>query len=323
MLLLLALLAAATPSLDEGDPPPDAHATASSDALVHLARIRADEGDHEGARILLDQARERPGADLDAILYLEGIAWEFGGDPATAIARYEEGLERWPEGPNTKHRRFRKAEALGTLGSPREALRALRRIRVSRLDDFDRRKYRLVEGVFLVDLGRSRRGLRRLHRWLERVPEDELTFYQGKARAAIAREWSREAAALDLEVGERRQVRRLEARARLLAAIEALVTEIAHLEEPEWVLEGLLVLGDAYDRIGIDLRAHPRPPSLTSAQLELYEEEIGRRVETVWVKGLRAYQMGLDLAGRVQWEGRRVTALEEAAAELQARLEAR
>lgn len=310
MIALLALLALADPV-----------AQASAAELVRLAGMRMDERDYEGGRVLLDQALDRPGADVDAILYLRGISWELDGDPARAIRLYDEGLARWPTGPLADDRIFRKAESLGALDLSEEALDVLDTLRVRDLAPLDAGKYRLVEGALLLQVGREGRGLRRLRRALSDVPRDALTFYRAKARAAVADHLARESAALHLDVGPRRQRRRLRRRAVLISDVERQVTTIADLAEPEWVMAGLLALAGAYEQLGDDLVTHRRP-SLTPEQAEIYEEEIRARVETVWVKATRAHQLGLDLAGRVHWDGRRVDALAEAKQRVIAKIDA-
>jgi tetratricopeptide (TPR) repeat protein len=294
---------------------------ATADELLDLSVQRLDTHDWEGARILVDQALGRPGADVDRATYVQGLSWELQGDASQAIALYDVGLEQWPTSPLNRHRRFRRAEALGTLGEPLEALRWLRSLDRADLDAQDRRKLTLVRGVLLLDAGKERKGLKHLEEGLQ-GPADQLTFYQAKARAALAELLATESQGLHLDARERRVQKRLVEHARLLGSIEKQVTAIAELDEPEWVLEGLLHLGAAYERLGDHLSTHRRPRRLTPDQQTIYEEEVGKKIETVRIKALRAYELGLDMATRLAWQSTRVQRLEASRDRMAATIEA-
>lgn len=285
---------------------------ASAEELLEIARDRLAGRDPEGARIVLDQALDRPSPPVDTVLYLRGLSWELDHRPETAIALYDEGLERWPDSPLTPDRRFRKALALDALGTPRPALRTLRDLRKRDLAPADRRKYDLVEATLLVRKGRTRRGLRRLRRSLAALEPDELSWFRARARAALVEELDRQAGKKPLDVRQRRQVRRIADRAELVDRMETQATAIAELDEPAWVLEAVLHLGSAYEQLGDDLVDHRRPRRLTPDQLAIYEQEIGKRIEVVWVKALRTYELGIDMATRIGWASPRVDALEAA-----------
>ncbi|MBW1876944.1 MAG: hypothetical protein JRJ84_01140 [Deltaproteobacteria bacterium] len=330
-LIVLAMLLWAGPARAQDEigqqPGPEVHETlvappvASAAELVELARTRLEGGDYQGARIALDQALGRGEVDVDLVVYLRGVSWELEGDPAQAIRLYDEGMRQWPISPLHRDRSFRKAEALGTLGVPKEGLEWLHRIDARELEPLDRHKYELVEGILTVQAGRTRKGLRILRDALHEVTTKELTFYQAKARATIARVLADQAAELTFDKGEKKLVKRLQKRATLIDGIEKQVTEAAELDEPEWVLEGLLTLGDAYQAFGDDLAVHRRPRKLTPEQLEVYEEGVLGKVETVWVKAMRSYDLGLDMATRIGWKSRRVEQLRDARERAVARIE--
>jgi tetratricopeptide (TPR) repeat protein len=330
-LIVLAMLLWAGPAGAQDEvglqPDPDGQETlvappvASAAELVELARDRLEGHDYHGARIALDQALDRPGVDVDLVAYLRGVSWELEGDPAQAIRLYDEGMAQWPVSPLNRDRAFRKAEALGTLGVPKEGLDWLQRIDARDLEPLDRQKYELVEGILTVQAGRTRRGLRILRDVLQDLSEEELTFYQAKARATIARVLADQAAQLAFDKGEKKLVKRVQERAALIDGIEKQVTEAAELDEPEWVLEGLLALGGAYQAFGDDLLVHKRPRKLTPEQLEVYEEGVLGKVEAMWVKAMRSYDLGLEMATRIGWKSRRVEELEAAREMAVARIE--
>lgn len=298
-----------------------AHA-ASADLLVDQAIGRIESGDYAGALILLDESERNDGADPDRIHYLRGVALELNGDPAAALALYDDGLERWPDSPLVDDRTFRAAEATATLGHPRQALRRLRHIDADALDPTDRLKLELVQGIARVAAGQERRGLEQLGAALDDATPDQAAFYQAKARITWASVLLDEAERMRLRGREKKVVRRLTARAEHVAAIEAQVTSAAHLQEPEWVLAGLLLLGEAYAETAQAMLDSPTPGRLTDDQAQIYEEVLHERALTVFTKGSRHYGSGLELAARLGWQSRRVGELENAKQQLDARIEA-
>lgn len=300
-------------------PPP---APLSAADLVELARTRLSIDDGEGARILLLQALDRPGVDADEASYLLGMSWEFDDDPAQALRLYDEGLSRWPGSPYHRDRLYRRAEALAALDQPEEALSALERIDTTDLDEDDLVKLALAQGAFWLDAGRTKKGLRILQDALDGLAADVHPWSQARARAYVARLLATDAAKLHFRVGDRKQARRLEERARLLDALQHQVTDIAELNQPEWVIDGVVTLGGAYEALATDLAESRRPRRLTPEQTAIYDAEVAKRAATVRIKALRTYDLGLDMAERLGMEDARVTALQATRDDLAAILEA-
>ncbi len=308
-LLVFALCASHARASTPETPPPPLETAATAAALLDVARVRLDVGDAEGARVVLREALARADVDADAATYLMGLAWERDGDPSQAVALYDRGLAAWPASPLTPDRLFRRAEALAALGRPEEALDTLARLARDGLDPSDVAKVTLAEGALWIETGRTRVGLRALADVLPTLAPDQLAVYQARARAMLARTLADEAAALHFRVGDRRQARRLEARARLIRRIEQEVAAVAALDEPEWVLDGVLTYGGALEALAADLEASRRPRRLTPAQRAIYDEEVGKRIDTLRVKAARTYALGVDLVDRVAWSGPRADAV--------------
>jgi len=287
--------------------------------LIELARLRISTGDEEGARIVLRQAMERPGADIDVATYLLGLAWEYEGDAAQALVLYDEGLERWPTSDLTPDRLYRRAEALAALDRPAEALEALDALEAFPLPEDDARKVDLSRATWTLATGRTGPGLRLLREALAVLPADAHPWQQARARAYLARWLADEAAALDLDTSERKLVGRLEDRLALVQRIEKEATAIAQLDQPEWVLDGLLTLGGAYEGLGDALVTHRRPKRLSPEQLEIYEPAVATKVDAAFVKALTAYDYGLEMAVRIGYTGPRVDRLAAAREALAAR----
>lgn len=303
------------PVADEAAPEP-----ADAAELLDLARLRLDQGDEDGARIVILQALERPEVDADAATYLLGLAWELGGDPAQGLALYDEGLARWPTSALSPDRAYRRAEAFAALGRPAEALTALEVLGRYPLDARDQRKVALSRATWTVAAGRTGPGLRLLRDALADLPASDLPWQQARARATLAGWLADEAAELHLDVPEKKVVKRLEERLALIRRVEKEATAIAALDQPEWVLDAVLTLGAAYEALADDLAAHRRPRRLTPDQLALYEPAVAEKIDAARVKALRAYDLGLDMAVRIGWTGPGVEPLRAARDALSARI---
>lgn len=303
------------PSAASGD-------AATTGALVDEAIRRIKTGDYDGARIVLRQAADRDDVDIDAVVYLEGVSHELGGDASAAIALYDQGLTSFPDSVLTPDRRFRKAEALATLDEPRAALAELRTLDPEALEGADRVKYQIVRAIAEISAGKTSKGLDRMAVAFADPLLGDVSFYEAKGRIAWARVLAEQADAIDLDAPEKKIVGRLTDRVALVRAIEEQVSAAARLQEPEWVLDGLVVLGDAYRDAGFALWTSRRPRELTDEQRRIYETELHDRVVTVLTKATQHYQAGIDLAERLGWRSRRVHWLVERKTALEAQIEA-
>ncbi len=286
MLAAALLFALSTPPAAAVDAAPVELARWSAEARLDEARRRIMDADYLGARLLITEALAEPDPPVEEATYLLGIAWELGG----RLGAWEDALA-W-------------AGAVGRQSNKE-----------------DRLKVDLVVGIWRTEAG-LRRAPRRLERTLRRAPEAAVTYYQAKAHAALARDLVSRSDALDLDAPEDVQVARLDERARLVTEAESHVAATARLEEPEWVLDGLLTVGAGYESVADDLLAAPAPP-LGPDDLALFHQLIAQRAEVLRVKAAHYYDEGLAMAGRLQWDSRRVGELERALAAVQARIETR
>lgn len=286
--------------------------TSMSATFVDQAVDRIHSGDYPGALILLDESGRHPDADPDRLSYLRGVTLELSGEAQAAIGLYDEGTAMWPDSPHSDDRIFRAAEATATLGEPRRALRRLNKLDATHFSEDDALKLQLVTGIAQLTAGRARRGTAQLSEALDAAGPDQVRFYQAKARIAWARLLAEQSADLPLRGGEKRVVRRMTQRAALVADIEAQVTSAARLQEPEWVLDGLLVLGQAYTDIGDAMLNSSAPRKLTAAQREQYDAQLKGYALDILLKGSRHYGSGIELAVRLGWQSRRVAQLQQA-----------
>ena len=131
-------------------------------------------------------------------------------------------------------------------------------------------------------------------------------------------ELERQSAAIGIP--DKRIKKALDARAALIATAEQQLATAIELQEPEWSLEGLLILGRMYESVGNDIAAAPAP-QLSPDQLTVYKREIAKKAEAVWTKAYKHYSLGIDFADRVTWESARVSALEQQRDAVMAKLE--
>lgn len=267
-------------------------------------------GDLAGARALLDAAEPTiSDAERPDYHYQRGICEELTGDLVLAENDYRQAIDR--TGGALHDARFRLALVLEAQHRDAEAMRELRLLDGAKgLLPGDEVTLALQRGATQLAMGRRILGERTLARALEAdAGTSERSYMRAKAHAMLARAEGERAARLALDGSERRVVRRLKERGAAIQSIQRHVVAVATLQEPEWVLEAMLVLGDAYAALARDLAASPTPRRLDPSQAEIYRAGLAPHVDSARAKALHCYEQGLSLAGRLRWESPRVGAL--------------
>jgi tetratricopeptide (TPR) repeat protein len=297
--------------------PPAPGEAASLEVLLRTALDRMQRGDHAGARLLLDEAEDRHPEGWVEITWQRANLAALERDYARARSLYAAIPEVAPGSHREADARFRVAELTGVMGEPGLALDRLGGLRPwRRLSPEDEAKVRYNQAIFTLELGRHRRGARRFRRALRRAPPGSVPFYEAKAWVALARSRVALADEVRFEGGQRRLQRRLAERRELILAAEDAVEQAIALREPEWVLEGLLVLAGGYEAYGDALLDAEEPDDLTPEQRALYREMLRDQVRPVWVRAETYLEEGVALARRLAWESRRVAELEAALASM-------
>ena len=275
---------------------PELTDAASGVDLIHAAVGRMRRGDYVGTRLLLDRAVER---DPSLVLALE--------------RRYDEARAGFADivSAEASHRTddaaFRVAELTGVLGDPEAALEGLDALQPwKRFDAADVAKLSLNRAVFTLDTGNHKKARKLLTKALERTEPGTVPYYEAKAWAALARERLIRADATPFEGSQRKLRKRLRKRQVLILSAEAAVRQAIELDEPEWILDGLLGLAASFERFGDDLKATPDPAELTEEQLRIYRKSLQEEIDPVWVRALVYLDEGVSLADRLQHTGRRV-----------------
>lgn len=330
MLLLLLSLSLASAedaaAVDPGSPateslaPPAEPVVATVAERLELARDRARRGDLDGAELLVAQVEPLLSVDHEhaEAAYLRAWILEHRGQTREALIAYDTLVRGHPVSPLVPDARFRAAEcaaALGDFAQARERLAAL-----PAQQGADAVKVDLLLRVWALE---ERPGGKRrvaLEHALAGAPADQAPVTQARARLAVLDDLLAEAASYDLQTRERRFKRHLDRRARLLREAEAQLVDIVRSEQIAHALVGLAHLGAAYERLGDDLLAAPAP-QLTDDQRAIYEAELRKKAEILWVRAQNYYERGVDLALRTQWAGPELAELEDAQAAVIGKIE--
>lgn len=133
----------------------------------------------------------------------------------------------------------------------------------------------------------------------------EATYIQAKGWFGLMAHELAQVADLRLEGRDKKVQKNVEARGGALLNAETVVAQaIIPLEEPEWILAGVLMVGDGYAALGRDLMAAPPPRTLTPDQVAIYEAAVREKAAIVVRKAWTRYDTGLTYAGELGLENR-------------------
>ena len=276
-----------------------------SEVVLDQALARREIGDFVGSTerlIHLEQRNED--ALLPVATFHLGLNHELQEEYRLAVAAYQTVLAQWPASNVAVDASFRMAICLADLGQYSESLHIAKRMeQVGEWSPLDTLSLTLVHGIAELRKGKTRRGTKRLQSALAGLEGSaDLTWMRARARAALAMEMLKQAADYPLK-GNRRAARNLKRRAFLMSAAEKQVVAIAVLNEPEYILEGLLGLGDAYLLLYEDMIGAPPPRSLTDEQVVFYKEQVANQAAILREKAARYYDEGVGVSIRTRWIG--------------------
>ncbi len=318
MLLILALACLHTPPASAFDaqahqPPPALGAVFASqdpDVVFQEAVDRRMDGDHQGAieRLawLRAQGDRRPG-----VLYQLGVAYELAGDFETALSLYDLLIGEDLSGEYHDDAGFRRGICLEELGEWELALAQYKAVPTGELQGSDLWTINLARGIAEVRVGKQAKGQRRILNALALSEGSEITWMQAKALYTLQDARLLERDQSPLEGSSRRQAKHLQERAVQISDAEAMLAQVVRLEEPEWILKGLLSLGDAYLALQEELVIAPAPRKLDEQQVAMYRSMLQDKGSILLRKAWEAYDQGLVVAGTYGVEGPVVAELAE------------
>jgi tetratricopeptide (TPR) repeat protein len=264
---------------------------------------RFELGDYEGASDRFEFL-EAQGALGPEPTYYRGLVAELREDFENAIEHYARVVARWPDTDHAHDARFRRALCLEDLGRHEESLAEVRfLIARGAWSDADRVSLEIEQRVNLLEIHASEKNERRLAETLAEADAlGELTWLRAKARAALAESALDRASGIRLR-GNAKAARRLNERTALMGAAEKRIVEIAQLDEPQFVLESLVRMGDAYLELHDAMLEAPPPPRFGPRKSAIYEAAVEEKVTVLRTKAWRYYDEGLQLALRIGWVG--------------------
>jgi len=265
---------------------------------VALRRV----GAFDEAAAMLAAAKQTPGDVDEQVAYQSGVLLEVTEQWKKAAAAYEAVHAGWPDTPSAVDAQFRRAYCLEETGDHKASIRVVRSLqRRGQWSAADQASMSLQRGITETRAGRTRRGIRRILKTLDSTQMDR-TWIQAKARLALVRAQTEAAETMVLK-GNRKAARRLKRRSALIASAEKQAIAMFNLGEPEFALEGLLLLGDAYLALYEDMLEYPPPRSVPKDQREAYREAVGKKAEILRAKAHARYDEGVRVAARTQWVG--------------------
>jgi tetratricopeptide (TPR) repeat protein len=297
-------------------------ATAEERLAEGWERVRL--GDYKGGVIMAKQALQSEEQVLtEEATYLLGFSLEWDKMPAQAITHYDVIIQQEPRGTHYHDALFRKTESLGKLGEYHQALALLKEHfeKNKSLSDADQQKVALLKAIWLLEQGKERAGIRGIKLTLERMDADSLTWYQAQARSALVRRALQEIRELELIGSGRKMLKILTEQATLVTLAEEQLNETLSLKESHWILTQIHDIGDCYQQLGVHLLNAPGSQILDDNNQVTYPAQIRQRVENVFVKAIKYYDLGLEHAHRVQWSNDKVFTLQESREDLMLRLE--
>ncbi len=315
ILLVLALLSGCQHQAPPSTWTAEAHAPASSwdnlfsavapETLFEEAVQRRLHGDLSGARDRLVWLRLQ-GDSSPATLYQLGITYELGEQFNDALGVYDLLLAELQDNALRHDVLFRRGLTLEALGQPKAALRDYRAIPTNHAwERTDRYTLDLVTGGALLALDREMEGRGLVLSALKATEgTGEVSWARGRGLYALAEHTLGEAAEIPLRGSQERLARRTRLRLEAIEKADNYLVHVVRTDEPEWILAGLLALGDAWLALHDDLDDAPVPRGLSRWQEEHYQEQLAEQLVRFRTRAWNVYDQGLVVAGTYQVENR-------------------
>jgi len=323
LILLTALAVAGNPHAfaPPGEIVEPAISMAEPEDLLEEGRRRFLLGDFEGARIVVGQALERHGNHHLEATYLLGMAWEYDGQPQTALAIYDDLLADWPEGQSTDDLLFRKAEALGRDGRFNDALDTLSALSDDAASrEGDRVKVALLRGLWEIETDALETGMNRVVTTLDTAAPTHAPWHQAMARAQLIAISIDQASVIAFRGTKKKKARQIAARGQLVGLAEAQLVKIIQLDRPFWALEGFVDVATGYRSFGQAMLNESKPRIKKRAR-DAYHEERKTQVIQVWVKATKRLDRAVSYANQLGWTGDPLPQLEDDLSDVQKAIE--
>lgn len=310
---------AETPEAAPAEPPAppqtleEIFASTAPAQLLDEAITHREQGDWSGADARL-AFLEGKGLFPQTVAFQRAVIAELSERYAEARSRYAELITRWPDAPEAGDAAYRQALVQNDSGDPAAALKTIKALqRRSGWDEDDTLTLALERGVAELRLGKERRGIRHIDNALDALEGgDRLRWMRARARAALLSAQLERADSLSVANPKKAKDAVLERRA-LITQADQQRQAIVALNEPEYVLDALLRIGDSASRLYADVNAAPPPRSIAEdpALFATYQGMVAQQSETFRTVAFQYYDAGVDLARRLSWQGSVAATLQE------------
>jgi tetratricopeptide (TPR) repeat protein len=240
-------------------------------------------------------------------LYQAGLAHERLEEWQLAYQRFIELADPQKGTGDALDAVFRAAETLYHMERHAEAA-ALLEVIAHRVDlPVNKRiEAQVQHGICLLEAGLSQPAEASLRKalaiWNELSNKDEVdTYFPAQAQFFLGEIYRLhcDSAALDPSKGTDALANALEEKAQLLLSAQGHYLRAIRLGHPYWATAAGAQIGGLYERLYEQMVSSPAPPELTGEQVELYRQELRKKIRVLLTKAINIYESTLEAAERI------------------------
>jgi len=235
---------------------------------------------------LLIHLSEEHHRNLVEVLFLYAGTLQEKGQPRKALAIFDALHTRHADNHRSLNIQYRSALAWSQLNDHKKALDVMRAIGPrSQLNQVDKRQIQLMQFVFKFRRKPSFRAARKVDRQLSRIKG--IRHIRAKIRTELVAYFHRQMEQYPL-TGPEKQIAKSYARKEHLHRLSVQQLEQAILlEEPLWVAEMLILIGQNLVDVAEQLNTSPLPPQITPSLEPLYRKQMDKLVTQSLMNALR------------------------------------
>ncbi|HEY2730567.1 MAG TPA: tetratricopeptide repeat protein [Polyangia bacterium] len=245
-----------------------------------------------------------------AALYNLGLAYQGKKDFATAIARFQRLADQYPGTSDSKDAQFQIGASYAEMGNwPTSAAlfaQILERRDLSADDKIEAMARRGFAQFQLHDFDTSERTFKTVLWYFASIESEErlqTDFYLGLAKYHLGEIPHEHFRAMPLRLPEKQMAIDMEEKARLLLVAQRQYIETIKLGNPQWASASGYQIGSLYEEFYDAFMHAPIPPELlgeaNQEKLEVYYEELRKRIRILLEKALRTHEQNLLMLERL------------------------
>lgn len=276
-----------------------------ADALARFDQIAADNPGTQHGR---------------SSLYNAGLALEQLDRKPEAAQRYRKLADEYPDAPEALDALFRLGATLAQLkdwpGSEAVHKRILGRDKLTLSDQIEayaRLGEAKLEGGHVEDAERTLRQLRELYRAHEQEERLDTDYFLAMGTFYLAECAHTEYQALRVRLPQKQLEDDLEAKARLLLLAQQRYLDTVRVRHAQWATAAGFRIGSLYREFYNDVVEAPVPPALKGEALDVYRDEVKKKVRVLLTKAVSFHEKNVLMAERA---GEKNEWVEKSSAEL-------